>query len=59
MGNLLFEYFYEYSYKGEVKILRIEAYHSSIAYEKLRQDYPKGELTRLEMRPLDVQPTSD
>jgi hypothetical protein len=59
MGKLLFEYFYRYSHKGEVKVLRIVAEHSSIAYEKLRQDYPLGELKRQEMRPLDSQPTKD
>ena len=59
MGKFLFEYFFRHTHKGVIQILRIEAYHSSIAYEKLRQDYPHGELTIREMRPLDVQPTKD
>jgi hypothetical protein len=59
MGKFLFEYFFRHTHNEVVQILRIEAYHSSIAYEKLRQDYPQGELKLIEMRPLDVQPTKN
>ena len=53
MSELLFEYFYEYVNDGDIKILRIVANHSSIAYEKLRQTYPQGELKLIELRRLD------
>jgi hypothetical protein len=54
MVDKLFEYFYQYKNNDEVKILRIVAEHSSIAIEKLRQTYPDGKLTLLELRPLDT-----
>jgi len=53
MGNTLFEYFYEYVHKNDVKLLRIVTEHSSIALEKLRQTYHQGELKLLEIRKLD------
>lgn len=53
MGDTLFEYFYEYVHKNDVKLLRIVTEHSSIALEKLRQTYPHGELKLLEIRKLD------
>jgi hypothetical protein len=54
MVDKLFEYFFEYKHGAVVKMLRIVAEHSSIAKEKLRQTYPDGELTLLELRPLDT-----
>jgi len=54
MSGILFEYFYEYVHKEDVKMLRIVTEHSSIAYELLRQDYPHGELKLLEIRRLDT-----
>jgi hypothetical protein len=53
MSGRLFEYFYEYVHKDEVKMLRIVAEQSSIAHEMLRQTYPHGELKLIEIRHLD------
>jgi hypothetical protein len=54
VSGVLFEYYYEYVHKEDIKILRIVTEHSSIALELLRQDYPHGELKLLEIRPLDT-----